>query len=98
VFKRNTLKTILKGATMNQTPQTITDIYGSQIPVRMEPHRVDTRYCPTTADAVWCKRVTHRVSVPERGDWIYRGTLAECQDFIAQRQTAEATRALAAGM
>ena len=74
---------------------TITDIHGNQISVLIEPHRVDTRYCPATADAEWCQRVTHRVYVPARAEFIFRGTLAECRRFVAERQTAEATRAIA---
>ena len=77
---------------------TITDIHGNQISIRIEPHRVDTRYCPTTADAVWCERVPHRVYVPARAEFIFRGTLVECRKFVAERQTAEATRAIARGL
>ena len=51
---------------------TVTDIHGNQNSVRDESHRVDTRYCLTTGDAVWCLRVTHRVYVPARGVYLSR--------------------------
>ncbi len=72
---------------------TIVNIHGERIAVEVRPHRQSTRYCPTTADVVAIASITHAV-YRIAGDWIFRGTLAECQRFIAYRQTAEQTRAL----
>jgi len=78
------------------TPHTITTTDGELVPVVIRPHRVDTRQCPTTADAEYCRAITRAVFKVGDTSYLYRGTQAECEEFIAQRQSAEATSAIAA--
>jgi hypothetical protein len=75
---------------------TITTTDGDLVAVVIRPHRVDTRQCPTTADAEYCKTVTHAVFKLGDASYLYRGTQSQCEEFIQQRQTVEATRAIAA--
>lgn len=69
----------------------IVNTSGVRVPVEVRRYHADTRYCPTTEDAVAIAACTHAVH-RTCGDWIFRGTLAACERFVANRQSAEDTR------
>lgn len=71
---------------------------GARLPVYITRYKADLRYAPTTADYAALARITHAVYHAKEYDLLFRGTLSECTEFCADRQSVEATRAAYARM